>query len=93
VASAVGKLKGSKSDDAEPSGLKALLSKANRSKRRQRKEQEERSLDEVRRGRSVGERGTLADDGKPASRSASRGSRGSQRSLNSQLTYDSDDGK
>jgi hypothetical protein len=87
----VGKIKG-KIDDGESTGLKALLSKANPTKRRKKKEKEERTEDAVRRGRSVGERGTLLDEGKPASRSASGGSRGSQRSQASQLTYDSDDG-
>jgi hypothetical protein len=50
------------SDSGESNGLKRILSKSITPKRRQKREEERRIKEEVARGRSVAERGTLQND-------------------------------
>ncbi|KAI9825077.1 MAG: hypothetical protein M1832_001397 [Thelocarpon impressellum] len=79
----------------DSSKLKGLLLKAkpkSRRKQREEREAEDRAAEEARRGRSVGERGTLENEPRSAaSRSPSTGSRATRRSDGSRLTYDSDE--
>jgi hypothetical protein len=86
--SAIDKIKGDGEDeDGDASGIKKLVPKALGSKRRRKKqerEEEERASEEVARGRSVAERGTLEND------ADSLGPRDKSRAGSSLITYDSD---
>ena len=82
----IDKIKGD-DENGESSGLKKLVPKGIGSKRRrkkQEKEDEERASEEVARGRSVAERGTLENDAE------SLEERNRSRDASSLITYDSD---
>lgn len=64
IEDAIDKIKGSQDggDDSETNGLKKLVPKGIGSKRRQKREEEQRISEEAARGRSVADRGTLEND-------------------------------
>ena len=86
VESAIDKIKGAE-EDGDSNGIKKFVPKSLGSKRRrkkQEKEDEERASEEVARGRSVAERGTLEND------SGSFEERNQSRDGSSLITDDSD---
>lgn len=86
---AMDKLKGHEvtEEDIDPSGIKKLAKGLGTSKRRRKKrEEEQQANEEIARGRTVADRGTLADN-EDISPSADNGSGGDRSSL---TTYDSE---